>query len=83
MDNCIFIDEICKIVLKSFLKTIKIDYSVPYLFLDDAMKKCNKAIKCKKHPKGVCEEWSPLLLIVPLRLGLSEFNSDYKESIKV
>jgi cysteine protease ATG4 len=46
------------------------------------MKKCNKCIKCKKHPKGICEEWSPLLLIIPLRLGLNEFNQDYKESLK-
>jgi hypothetical protein len=47
------------------------------------MKKCNKFMKCAKHPKGICEDWSPLLLIVPLRLGLNEFNMDYKESIKV
>lgn len=39
-------------------------------------------MKCKKHSKGVCNEWSPLLLIIPLRLGLNEFNQDYKESIK-
>ena len=47
------------------------------------MKKCNKTIKCKKHPKGVCNEWSPLLLVVPLRLGLNEFNQEYKDAIKV
>ncbi len=47
------------------------------------MKKCNKTMKCKKHPKGVCNEWSPLLLIVPLRLGLNEFNQEYKDAIKV
>ena len=47
------------------------------------MKKCNKCIKCIRHTKGVCDEWNPLLLIIPLRLGLNEFNSDYKESIKV
>ena len=40
-------------------------------------------MKCAKHPKGICEDWSPLLLIVPLRLGLNEFNMEYKESIKV
>jgi len=40
-------------------------------------------MKCKKHPKGVCNEWSPLLLIVPLRLGLNEFNQEYKDAIKV
>ncbi len=45
------------------------------------MKKCNKTMKCKKHPKGVCNEWSPLLLIVPLRLGLNEFNQEYKDAI--
>lgn len=49
---------------------------------DDSMKKCNKLIKCKHHPKGVCEDWSPLLLIIPLRLGLNEFNPEYKEAIK-
>lgn len=47
------------------------------------MKKCNKLIKCSKHPKGICTEWNPLLLIVPLRLGLNEFNMEYKDSIKV
>jgi hypothetical protein len=47
------------------------------------MKKCNKSIKCKHHKKGVCHDWSPLLLIIPLRLGLNEFNSDYKDPIKV
>jgi cysteine protease ATG4 len=55
------------------------------IFIDEiyeAMTKCNKCIKCKQHPKGVCNKWSPLLLIIPLRLGLNEFNQDYKESIK-
>ena len=47
------------------------------------MKKCNKCIKCVKHPKGVCNQWNHLLLIVPLRLGLNEFNMEYKDSIKV
>lgn len=55
------------------------------VFIDEIyeqMKKCNKTMKCKKHSKGVCNEWSPLLLIIPLRLGLNEFNQDYKDSIK-
>lgn len=55
------------------------------VFIDEIyelMKKCNKCIKCIRHTKGVCDEWNPLLLIIPLRLGLNEFNSDYKESIK-
>lgn len=47
------------------------------------MKKCNKAIKCSNHPKAICNEWDPLLLVLPLRLGLNEFNEDYKASIKV
>ena len=47
------------------------------------MKKCNKCFKCKQHPKGVSNKWDPLLLIIPLRLGLNEFNLDYKEPIKV
>lgn len=42
------------------------------------MKKCNKAVKCRKHSKT----WDPLLLILPLRLGLNEFNEEYKEPIK-
>lgn len=54
-----------------------------FFWLDELMKTCNKCIKCKQHKKGVCEDWSPLLLIVPLRLGLNEFNSEYKEPIKV
>ena len=54
-----------------------------YSYKDEAMKKCNKTMKCKKHSKGVCNEWNPLLLIIPLRLGLNEFNQDYKDSIKV
>jgi len=56
------------------------------IFVDEiyeSMKKCNKCIKCKQHPKGVSKKWDPLLLIIPLRLGLYEFDSDYKESIKV
>lgn len=56
------------------------------IFVDEiyeSMKKCNKCIKCKQHPKGVCNKWSPLLLIIPLRLGLNEFNQEYKEPIKV
>jgi len=55
------------------------------IFIDEIyelMKKCNKLIKCSKHPKGICTEWNPLLLIVPLRLGLNEFNMEYKDSIK-
>lgn len=51
--------------------------------IDETMRKCNKCMKCKKHSKGVCKEWNPLLLVIPLRLGLNEFNQDYKESIKV
>ena len=55
------------------------------------MKKCNKCVKCKQHPKTKNvqkerereKEWSPLLLVIPLRLGLNEFNLDYKEAIKV
>lgn len=47
------------------------------------MKVCNKKIKCKQHKKSICDTWDPLLLIVPLRLGLNEFNQDYKEAIKV
>ncbi len=47
------------------------------------MKKCNKSIKCKQHKNGICNKWSPLLLIIPLRLGLNEFNSDYKDVLKV
>ena len=51
--------------------------------LDELMKTCNKCIKCKLHKKGKCEEWSPLLLIIPLRLGLNEFNLEYTEPLKV
>ena len=29
------------------------------------------------------EHWKPLLLIIPLRLGLTEINSVYTESLKV
>lgn len=29
------------------------------------------------------KNWDPLLLILPLRLGLNEFNEEYKESVKV
>ena len=47
------------------------------------MKKCNKCIKCRQHPKGISKKWDPLLLIIPLRLGLYEFDIDYKEAIKV
>lgn len=47
------------------------------------MKICNKKIKCKQHKKSVCDNWDPLLLIIPLRLGLNEFNQDYKDPIKV
>ena len=46
------------------------------------MKQCNKTFKCKKPHKSK-DEWDPLLLILPLRLGLNEFNEEYKESIKV
>ncbi|RMZ93065.1 cysteine protease ATG4A [Brachionus plicatilis] len=55
------------------------------IFIDEIyelMKTCNKCIKCKLHKKGKCEEWSPLLLIIPLRLGLNEFNQDYIEPLK-
>ena len=63
---------------------VSFDAEMKFFFLlDEAMKKCNKSIKCKQHKKGVCNKWSPLLLIIPLRLGLNEFNSDYKEPIKV
>jgi hypothetical protein len=46
------------------------------------MKTCNKSFKCHKHSKSR-PEWDPLLLILPLRLGLNEFNEEYKNSIKV
>jgi hypothetical protein len=46
------------------------------------MKRCNKTLKCKKCHKSK-DEWDPLLLILPLRLGLNEFNEEYKDSIKV
>nr|AWV66719.1 cysteine protease ATG4-like-1 [Brachionus calyciflorus] len=55
------------------------------IFIDEIyelMKTCNKCIKCKQHKKGICEDWSPLLLIIPLRLGLNEFNQDYTEPLK-
>ena len=53
------------------------------IIIDESMKKCNKCFKCKQHPKGISNKWDPLLLIIPLRLGLNEFNLDYKEPIKV
>lgn len=80
MDNCIFVDEICKMFFNFLFFRKKI---LTLTWKDEAMKKCNKCIKCKQHPKGVCNKWSPLLLIIPLRLGLNEFNQDYKEAIKV
>lgn len=55
------------------------------IFIDEiyeTMKKCNKFMKCKQHPKLVVQKWDPLLLIIPLRLGLNEFNMDYKEPLK-
>ncbi|VEL22300.1 unnamed protein product [Protopolystoma xenopodis] len=32
---------------------------------------------------GVCDDWRPLLLIIPLRLGLHQLNPDYIEALKV
>lgn len=47
------------------------------------MKKCNKCIKCNKHSNKISNEWNPLLLVLPLRLGLNEFNENsYKEPLK-
>lgn len=67
-----------------FVSKLKTEILFFYLnYLDELMKTCNKCIKCKQHKKGKCEEWSPLLLIIPLRLGLNEFNQDYTESLKV
>ena len=52
------------------------------VFIDDiyeTMKTSKKIVKCKKNNKI---DWDPLLLVLPLRLGLNEFNEEYKDSIK-
>jgi len=54
------------------------------VFIDEIhemQKTCHK-LKCARHPKKVCHDWNPLLLVIPLRLGLNEFNETYKEPLK-
>lgn len=73
-----------KLIFNNFAFDSRLMHCLISNHLDEAMKNCNKKIKCKQHKKKkICETWDPLLLIIPLRLGLNEFNQDYKEPIKV
>lgn len=40
---------------------------------------------CKNQESGVClvNQWKPLLLVVPLRLGLNEINPIYVKGLQV
>ena len=85
MDNCIFIDDICSSLFYLLLHLLTFIHFFSPL-QDQSMKQCNKTFKCKKHHKSSMKNeknWDPLLLILPLRLGLNEFNEEYKESVKV
>lgn len=50
------------------------------LIVDDVLKTCRHLPAC---PPDTTNPWRPLLLIVPLRLGLSSLNPCYKQAIKV
>ncbi|XP_063529788.1 cysteine protease ATG4B [Cydia strobilella] len=53
---------------------------------EDILQQCvvkNDRGDCSSSPDSVVTDWMPLLLIVPLRLGLSEINPVYIEGLKI
>lgn len=66
-------------ILKEFNK--ELDLSIQ-IVMDNFM--CIEDIKfyCKEDEKGNKKEWTPLLLMIPLRLGLNECNSVYYDTLK-
>ncbi|XP_064639372.1 cysteine protease ATG4B-like [Lineus longissimus] len=81
LDNTVIIDDV-KMMCKSSPNT-------PDDVVMNAIDQNAKTIKDGRHlPNGLpiphkMADWRPLLLIVPLRLGLSEMNEVYVDSLKV
>jgi len=56
------------------------------IILEEIRKLCqiNTSIrKTTKRSNDVQSTWKPLVIIIPLRLGLSEVNTEYIDQIKV
>ncbi|CAF5210829.1 unnamed protein product, partial [Rotaria magnacalcarata] len=55
------------------------------LVLDEIRKLCqnhSKVRKTTKNPNDKPEGWKPLIIIIPLRLGLTNVNTEYIDQLK-
>jgi hypothetical protein len=77
MDNTLILDEIRSFISEKFFSNNKKS------FLGKACQITSQIPSLLKKSNDVQNSWKPLVIIIPLRLGLNDVNSEYVDQIKV
>lgn len=78
MDNTLILDDIRSLVFKK-----KIPHSSSSFSLGKSCQISSKIPSLIKKSNDIQTSWKPLVIIIPLRLGLNDVNIEYVDQLKV